>query len=523
MKRRLLRALALVLALALLLCGCQDPPPSTDGGDGGETGGEGGGNTGGNSGGNTGNGSDNTDQNGTTNGENTIVIDKTHPDYLRDVEVFGELSYGEKTVAEQRGEIRAAMELAKNTEVEYTVHPYINGDANYPVDYEYRYIQAITYDGLMMNGKKTSVFAYFGVPEGASADEPVPAVVLIHGGGGHAYLEWVKHWNDLGYAAIAMETTGEFPTYPGSCTDEYHQTGKTAYAFGEFFNPGEGYVLAPTRDGRNTFIKEVNAMYREVSESWAYHAMAAVILGHNILRQDERIDEERIGVTGISWGGVLASMVIGYDNRFAFAMPVYGTAYLGDGRPFSEYGNEYVDALWGAAHNLHNATMPILWLAWLGDTFFCMEAYTKSLNATADLNEKTTLSVRPNWGHSHQSAYQKDNHCVMFANSICFGDTAPVTFEEQPSGRDFTVKLRYEGVAPEGIKATLYYLRSTLQNSSLDNWETDEDILFFDTYEGADLLYGVIDDMSICGYFVLLEYEIDGQAYVTTSGYVPLV
>ncbi|MBQ9735628.1 MAG: prolyl oligopeptidase family serine peptidase [Clostridia bacterium] len=511
MKHYALRVTALFLALTLLLCGCQDTPPPT-------------GDTNEGSGGGTNEGSGNTgdDKNDTGNEENKIVIDKTHPDYLRDVAVFGELSYGEKTVAEQRAEIRAAMELAKNTTVEYTVHPYINGDARYPVDYEYRYIQAITYDGLDMNGSKTSVFAYYGVPEGASAEEPVPAVVLIHGGGGHAYLEWVKHWNDLGYAAIAMETTGEFPTYPGSCTDEYHQVGKTAYAFGEFFDPGEGYVLAPTRDSKTTFAKEVNGTYREVSESWAYHAMAAVILGHNVLRQDARVDSDRIGITGISWGGVLASMVIGYDNRFAFAMPVYGTAYLGEGRPFSDYGNEYVDALWGAAHNLHNATMPILWLAWLGDSFFCMDAYTASLNATKDLNEKTTLSVRPDWTHSHQSAYLRDNHSVLFANSVCFGTTAPVTFEAQPSGRTFDVKLRYEGVDPESIKTTLYYLRAPIRNSSEDDWQTDTEMLYFDSFGGTDLLSGVITDTGIYGYFVLLEYTLDGEQYVTSSGYVAL-
>ena len=95
--------------------------------------------------------------------------------------------------------------------MENMIYPYINADPNVswirdydPMDGAWSNIQAITYDGAKIGGQKTKVFAYLGFPQGASAHKKVPAVVLVHGGSGHAFAQWIKLWNDRGYAAIAM-------------------------------------------------------------------------------------------------------------------------------------------------------------------------------------------------------------------------------------------------------------------------------------------------------------------------------
>ena len=36
-----------------------------------------------------------------------------------------------------------------------------------------------------------------------------PAVVLVHGGGGKAFPQWVAKWAEEGYAAIAMDLGGK--------------------------------------------------------------------------------------------------------------------------------------------------------------------------------------------------------------------------------------------------------------------------------------------------------------------------
>ena len=75
------------------------------------------------------------------------------------------------------------------------------------LDYEERNIRAYFLDSV----QDTKVFAFVGIPEGASAENKVPGIVLVHGGDGTAYYEWVDFWVKRGYAAIAMDTEGRMP------------------------------------------------------------------------------------------------------------------------------------------------------------------------------------------------------------------------------------------------------------------------------------------------------------------------
>ena len=48
-------------------------------------------------------------------------------------------------------------------------------------------VEPIFIEGEPWKGKPTRVFAWWGLPEGACADRKVPAMVLVHGGGGTAF------------------------------------------------------------------------------------------------------------------------------------------------------------------------------------------------------------------------------------------------------------------------------------------------------------------------------------------------
>ena len=61
---------------------------------------------------------------------------------------------------------------------------------------------------------------------------------------------------------------------------------------------------------------------------WTYHAVAAVLRGHSLLAAPARGRPDRIGVTGISWGGYLTCIVAGLDDRLKVAVPVYGCGFL---------------------------------------------------------------------------------------------------------------------------------------------------------------------------------------------------
>lgn len=384
----------------------------------------------------------------------------------------------------------------------------------------YEHIKAITYDGFSYRGKKTKVFAYMGFPEGASASSPVPAIVLVHGGGGHPYMEWVRLWNERGYAAIAMETTGYFPNHKNDGLDESHNDRFTWGLHGIFEE--EGYISTPDRVG-------YPAVYTELEEQWPYHGLTQVILAHNILRQDERVDKENIGITGISWGGVVVSQVIGYDTRYSFAIPVYGTAYLGcEIRSFDNFHLPYTDSLWAAERNLDNAKMPIFWYAYNDDTNFCVPAYVKSYLHTEGFNEKNTLLMLGEWGHSHGAVFGT-KHSFMFADWVTYEKGGFVTFDTQPQGRNVSCNIKIPKNISGDISAVLYYITEPMSYSRFDKfgkgiykqldqyWQRDASCLSVDR-ENA-LVSGVVPD-SVRGYYIQLFYCVEGSECASSSTFV---
>ena len=160
-------------------------------------------------------------------------------------------------------------------------------------------LQEVYYEGEPLAGKPTRIFAYVARPEHAAG--PVPGIVLVHGGLGSAYPEWATLWAKRGYMAIAMDLSGCGPD-------------KKRLPDG-----------APTLDNPSIFHDFTAATAKD---TWSYHAVAAVLRGHSLLASCEGVDPNRIGITGISWGGYLTCIAAGIDDRFKAAAPVYGCGFL---------------------------------------------------------------------------------------------------------------------------------------------------------------------------------------------------
>lgn len=275
-------------------------------------------------------------------------------------------------------------------------------------------IKALTYDGADYKGCHTKIFAHMGFPE--NVKEPVPAVVLVHGGGGHPEDVWIKKWNSRGYAAISMDVTGQFPTKPVPHLYETFAEGlghKLVEPFAQ-----EGYIAGPANS-------EMHDMHLPVEDQWMYQAVAAVILAHNILRNDPKIDNSRIGICGISWGGVITSIVIGYDLRFAFAVPIYGSGYLGSGlsqldRTFKRPGAQQ----WYAENRFKDVKIPVMWLCWNDDVCFSINSNTMSYMDTKGNNPNTCLSMVHEMDHSHVHGYTPEES-YWFANMVLSGNQIP--------------------------------------------------------------------------------------------------
>jgi cephalosporin-C deacetylase-like acetyl esterase len=164
---------------------------------------------------------------------------------------------------------------------------------------EIKGFKSFYYEGVEYKGVPERVFAYYKAPKGTPPPGGWPAVVCVHGGGGTAFPAWVQYWVDHGYAAIAMDLTGHLPEgkFPNR---EWHKFGGPP---------------------RITCFGDIELADRE---QWFYHAIAIVIRANSLLRSFPEVNPKKIGIHGISWGGVIVSTVRGLDPRFAFAVPVYG-------------------------------------------------------------------------------------------------------------------------------------------------------------------------------------------------------
>lgn len=257
-------------------------------------------------------------------------------------------------------------------------------------------VQAIYYEGLPWKGKRTKVFAWYGLPEKRSGK--VAAMVLVHGGGGTAFAEWVRMWNKRGFAAIAMDTCGNVP---------------------ETAEPQKPWAPKRTRHqwaGPEGWGDFANA-HLPPEDQWPYHAVADVILAHSLIRSFPEIDTRRIGLTGISWGGYLTTIASSLDHRFAFAAPVYGCGFLGEDSGwltiFEKLGREKASrwlSLWDPSNYLPLNKTPLLWVSGTNDRAYPLGSLQKSYRLPRG---PRTLAIRVAMPHNHPDGARPEEIFAM--------------------------------------------------------------------------------------------------------------
>lgn len=258
-------------------------------------------------------------------------------------------------------------------------------------------VRSVFFEGLPFEGRPTRVFAYYGVPD-LPKGRKAPGMVLIHGGGGTAFEAWVRLWNARGYAAIAMDTCGCVPVGEYAHWNRHENGGP----------PGWGG------------FKDID---RPVQDQWPYHAVADVILAHSLLRSMPEVDPDRIGVTGISWGGYLTCIVSAVDTRFRFAAPVYGCGFLGDNSKwldiFERMGEQRAAKwlkLWDPSRYLGLSRTPTLWVTGTNDFAYPMDSLQKSYRLPKG---PRTLCIRVRMPHGHGGIGETAPEIHAFADFHC--------------------------------------------------------------------------------------------------------
>jgi len=235
-------------------------------------------------------------------------------------------------------------------------------------------LQSLYYQGEPLNGKPTRVFAWLGRPDGKG---PLPALVLVHGGGGKAFPTWADFWAKRGYVALAMDLAGCGPTgrLPDGGPDQSDET------------------------------KLRNFTEADATNMWTYHAVADAIRAHSLLLSLPEVDKRRTGLTGLSWGGYLTCIIAGVDHRFKVAVPVYGCGFLDEDsywvKTFQQMAPEQRERwvrLFDPSSYLGEVRCPILFLNGTTDFAYPMDSYKKSYSL---VKSPRWVSVQIGLPHHH--------------------------------------------------------------------------------------------------------------------------
>ncbi len=319
-------------------------------------------------------------------------------------------------------------------------------------------VRSLLYAGELYAGKPTRVFAYYATPGtlagDVSKDKNLPAMVLIHGGGGTAFRDWAELWAKRGYAAIAMDLAGSRPI-----------EGKNAHQRENRERLPDG---GPDQGNETKF----DAINKPVSEQWSYHAVASAIRAHSLIRSFTEIDANRTAVTGISWGGYLTCIVAGVDSRFKATVPVYGCGFLNDnsvwlpqfGRMTPENRERWV-RLWDPSRYLPAVTMPILFINGTNDNAYPLDSYLKSFDAVPG---KKQIRVTINMPHGHPPGWAPQEIGLFIDQHLRGGEALPVVRE--PKVGDGKVRVTFESA----VKVREAALHSTSDTTAINkrNWQT---------------------------------------------------
>lgn len=363
----------------------------------------------------------------------------------------------------------------------------------------YPNMKALVYEGANRDGKKTKVFAYLGVPANLQANAKLPAVVLVHGGGGHAFAEWVSFWNNKGYIALAMDNTGYFPAKNGSWVWGLSKNAD--------FNE-EGFANVPDNDN-------FSSSNNKLDQQWMYHAVAQTILAKNILANFPQVDPSKVGVVGISWGSKIVAQAIGFD-KFAFAVCQYVSAYLDESLTHNaQYSKKYkgFNYLWVAESRFDAVDFPVLWSQWTKDA---SASIISTSSCYLDV-ENSILSLRMNWMHGHD--WTTPIEIYRFADSVVNGGQPLTTVAAEPSASrniNFAINTPLDAAK---VTAKAYYITEKMTYSNKSGSYTPMQTFYSVNLSVNDNKVTGILPKDAYSFYVEISTTIGGKVYYTATAF----
>lgn len=241
------------------------------------------------------------------------------------------------------------------------------------------------------------IFGYYCYPIYRS--RKLPAILLLHGGGGVASLPRALGWASRGYVVLAIDL------------------------------PGKGENRRRSRStGPNMDVSVLLRTQPDLSYNYLIHAVAAARNGITYLSRRKEVDPNRIGMIGLSWGGVITLLTNGQDNRLKAAVNVFGAGYIAEGCTWEEIfssmpaldkqlWDEYLDP----KNFLASQHAPILFISGTNDHCYYLPTLQKSYE---EVTVPKKIWLIPNLRHKFLSPAQSPA-LAWLDQKLKYGGTFP--------------------------------------------------------------------------------------------------
>lgn len=309
-------------------------------------------------------------------------------------------------------------------------------------------------EGTNAGGEKSGkVFALIARPTGKSGKK-LPGMLLCHGAGMSVLREKVLGWAKAGYVAISPEFAGYINRDGARSEARFIGTASP-----------EMYTVDPNPRG-----------------SLLYDSIQTGLASFELLRAQPDVDSKRIGITGVSWGGVMALKLAGIlEGSVAAVSSLYGTGFFlrsnpGLGGEMTHYIPDSTKAeAWVAAFDpsstLSKIKAPVFLQAATNDQFFSPGAAYSTLK---EIQSPTFLCFAPNKSHwmdvaggttSWTGPSWTDMEVVFFNRAL--GGESPIfpQVTGNPASRTFTTNP-----APTDGQEFIYYTTDIDGDRSQQVW-----------------------------------------------------
>ena len=232
----------------------------------------------------------------------------------------------------------------------------------------------VRFTSHLWHGQPVRIFGFYAAP--ADVSSKVPALLLVHGGGGYGTLGRVVEAAGHGFAALSIDLPGK-----GTNREKFSRS-----------------------TGPDMTVPQIFATSPAVSDSYLYHAVLAQRRAVTFLCRRPEVDPKRIGLVGASWGGATGLLTTSTDRRVKCLVDIYGSGFVRGGSCWAGYFAHHLspaqfdtwEANYDASRYLADIHVPVLGITGTADGCYWLPQFQQTMRG---IHPAPRLLCLPNFDH----------------------------------------------------------------------------------------------------------------------------